>query len=116
MIIETMMTDNAVLAEIGHRIQRRRIEAKLTQEMLASNAGVSKRTVERLESGESVQLTTFIRVMRVLGLLEIFNSLIPEGKPGPLELLQNQGKTRERVKVRDKGGKGPGEWIWGDEK
>jgi transcriptional regulator with XRE-family HTH domain len=62
----------AVLNEIGARLTRQRIEAKLTQADLAKKAGVSKRTVERIEAGSSIQLSTMIQVLRVFKLLEPF--------------------------------------------
>lgn len=54
-------TDAAVLAELGDRLSRRRLQRNLTQAQLAREAGVSKRTVIRLERGESSQVTNLIR-------------------------------------------------------
>ena len=53
MKLTTEMTDAAVLQELGARLHRRRIDANLTQAQLAEEAGVSKRTVERIEAGRS---------------------------------------------------------------
>jgi transcriptional regulator with XRE-family HTH domain len=58
------MTDDAILAEIGNRIARYRIDQQVTQADLAEQAGVSKRTVERVEAGASVQFSTVIRILR----------------------------------------------------
>ena len=52
MKIETAFSDQAILQELGARIANTRLERNLTQADLAKEAGVSKRTVERLESGE----------------------------------------------------------------
>ncbi|MCF7921929.1 MAG: helix-turn-helix domain-containing protein [Candidatus Marinimicrobia bacterium] len=62
----------AVLNEIGARLTQQRIQAKLTQAALAEKASVSKRTVERIEAGNSIQLSTMIQVLRVFKLLEAF--------------------------------------------
>ena len=40
MKIDGMLTDEAVLAELGSRIAQRRLELQLTQAMLAEQAGV----------------------------------------------------------------------------
>ncbi len=69
MNITKMMTDEAVLAETGKRIARYRIDQQMTQAALAEQAGVSKRTVERVEAGASVQFSTVIRILRILHLL-----------------------------------------------
>lgn len=44
-------TDEAVLGELGRRLAQVRLGKNLTQAQLAAKAGVSKRTVERLEVG-----------------------------------------------------------------
>ena len=49
MNISKLLTDEAVLAETGNRIARYRIDSQVTQADLAEQAGVSKRTVERVE-------------------------------------------------------------------
>ena len=69
---EGEITDEAVLSELGSRLAQVRLERNLTQAQLAEQAGVSKRTVERLESGSvATQLSGFIRVCRVLELLDL---------------------------------------------
>lgn len=44
------------------------VDQQLTQADLGEQAGVSKSTVERVEIGASVQLTTVIRILRILDL------------------------------------------------
>ncbi|NTV98427.1 MAG: helix-turn-helix transcriptional regulator [Chlorobiaceae bacterium] len=114
MKIEGLLTDKAILAELGGRLAQRRLELQLTQEMLAEQAGVSKRTVERLESGATTQLSTMIRILRVLELLDRLESLVPGTGPRPMDLLKLKGKTRKRTGGRRK----PTDeepWTWGDE-
>ena len=64
MKIEGLLTDEAIMTELGRRLSQRRLELQLTQEMLAEQAGVSKRTVERIEAGATTQTSTLIRVLR----------------------------------------------------
>ncbi|NTW51977.1 MAG: helix-turn-helix domain-containing protein, partial [Chlorobiaceae bacterium] len=61
MKIEGLLTEEAILAELGRRFAQRRLELQLSQEMLAEQAGVSKRTVERVEAGATMQMSTMIR-------------------------------------------------------
>ena len=51
MKIAKQASDEAILSELGGRLTRVRLEQNLTQAQLAEQAGVSKRTVERLEAG-----------------------------------------------------------------
>jgi transcriptional regulator with XRE-family HTH domain len=110
------LPDEAVLRELGERLTRIRLERNFTQATLAEQAGVSKRTVERLEAGEvATQLSGFLRVCRVLGLLERFDALVPEPLPSPMAQLKLQGRKRRRASGKKVGAPPPKKWTWGDE-
>ena len=114
MKIEGLLTDEAILLELGGRLAQRRLELRVTQEMLAEQAGVAKRTVERIEAGATTQMSTLIRVLRVLELLDRLETLVPEAGPRPMDLVKLKGKARKRASGRRKpGDKGP--WQWGDQ-
>ncbi|RRJ97182.1 XRE family transcriptional regulator [Opitutaceae bacterium TAV4] len=91
-------TDDAILTELGARFTHARLERNLTQAQLAEQAGVAKRTVERLEAGAvGTQLSGIIRIGRVLGILERLDALIPEPTISPLEQLKLRGRRRQRA-------------------
>lgn len=110
------MSDESVLAELGARFASARLARNLTQAALADQAGVSKRTVERLESGAvATQLSGFLRVCRVLGLVEHFESLIPEAVASPMEQLERQGGKRQRATGKKAAAAKPGKkWTWAE--
>ncbi len=97
MKITTELTDTAVLHEIGERLERRRIDAGLTQAQLADEAGVSKRTVERMEAGRSTDFLMLLRALRVLKLMEGLDQWVPDLPQSPLVLLKGRGRVRKRV-------------------
>src|SRR5215475_5919592 len=97
MNITPELTDGAVLKELGERLKRRRIDAGLTQAQLAEEAGVSKRTVERIMSGRSTDFVLLLRVLRALKLLDALEQLIPDQPQSPLLLLKSRGRARDRV-------------------
>ncbi|MGB6308491.1 MAG: helix-turn-helix transcriptional regulator [Steroidobacteraceae bacterium] len=97
MKITTELTDQAVLQEIGNRLERRRIDAGLTQAQLAEEAGISKRTVERIEAARSTDFAMLLRVLRVLDLLGALDRLVPDLPQSPLVLLKSRGRMRKRV-------------------
>lgn len=109
-----LLTDESVLKELGERLARRRLDARLTQAGLAMQAGVSKRTVERLEAGGSIQLVTLIRILRVLDLLGGLDQWIPEVGPRPMDLLKLRGRVRQRVRESRKPVNAPEKWTWGE--
>jgi transcriptional regulator with XRE-family HTH domain len=129
MKITNALNDEAIQTELGKRLEQIRLERGFTQDALAERAGIGKRTIERLESGSSVQLTSLIRVLRVLELLDVIEQFLPEPSIRPMELLRLQGKKRQRAYApRGSALKGsvsspdttaepapPGPWRWGDE-
>lgn len=116
MKIAKQATDEAVLSELGGRLAQVRLERNLTQAQLAEQAGVSKRTVERLESGSvATQLSGFIRVCRVLDLVARFDLLVPEPVPSPVEQLKLRGRRRQRASARRKAKVPSKKWQWGDD-
>jgi len=114
MKITPHMTDDGILRELGERLAGARLGLNMTQAALAERAGVAKRTVERLESGEvATQLSGFLRVCRALGLVDQFNSLIPEPTPSPIAQLKLQGKTRQRASGKKATPNNSAKWTWG---
>ncbi|HWM27695.1 MAG TPA: helix-turn-helix transcriptional regulator [Woeseiaceae bacterium] len=119
MRITAELTDDTVLQLLGTRIKQHRLEAGMTQAELAGEAGVGKRTLERIEAGEVSGLLTLVRLLRVLKLIEGLDRLVPEIKPGPITQLKTKGKRRKRVahprsKTRS-ARKSAEPWTWGEE-
>lgn len=117
------LSDTVILREMGERLGTYRLRRNWTQAQLAAESGVSKRTIERLEAGESVQLANCIRVLRALDRLAALDNVLPPPLPSPMEQLQRQGKIRQRASSRgnkpraaDNAVAEPASpWQWGDQ-
>lgn len=107
-------TDEGTLAAIGAGLARRRLELNQTQAQLAREAGISRRTLSRLEGGESTQLTNLVRVIRALGWLDKLDTLSPPPTASPIEQLHEQKQQRKRASgTADK--QAPAKnWTWDD--
>ena len=114
MAIKANMSDGELLEELGNRLQRRRLDLRLTQADVAEQAGIGKRTVERLENGTSVQLVRLVGIFRVLGLIETLGELLPQTGPRPMDLLRLQGRQRQRATSPRQGNETEEPWQWGD--
>ena len=95
------MTDEAVLAELGDRLSRLRLQRNLTQAQLAREAGVSKRTL--------------IRVVRALGLLGNLDAFVPPPLSSPIAQLRSQRQERRRASPGVTKSGPPPQWTWGDD-
>ncbi|MGY6554031.1 MAG: helix-turn-helix transcriptional regulator [Wenzhouxiangella sp.] len=116
MMLSSETTDDAVLAELGQRLAARRASLRLTQAELAQQAGLGKRTVERIEAGHSAQLSSWIRLLRVLDLLPALDVLLPQAAVSPMALLDRRGRPVQRVRERDSNtAEQPAVWTWGDQ-
>lgn len=90
------MTDQAIAAEIGQRIEQMRLERNLTQQQLADRVGLSRVSYGKLESGQA-KFTNIIAVLRALDQLELVENFIPETAFSPMEQLKMKGKQRQRA-------------------
>jgi putative transcriptional regulator len=121
MRLDEIMTDAAVLAELGSRLERHRLERNWTQAELAAEAGVGQATVQRAERGESVQMTSMIKLLRALELLAGLDLAIPETIDLPIARLEREQRKRRRARGRRGRRGGPPApsaeepWRWGDE-
>jgi len=111
------LTDAAALQEIGRRLAKQRLAQSKSQEELAIECGLARRTIVNAETGNSVQSTSLVRMLRALGLLEVLDTLLPEHSIKPMDVLKLKKKERKRVSRNrgDQQGKKKGEWQWGDE-
>lgn len=112
MQIDKLLSDDTILTELGQRFARRRVEYNLTQADLAHEAGVSKRTVERIEAGASAQMVSVIRICRVLDLLPALEGFIPEPAPRPMDMIKSSGKMRKRASSSRKTRRPDDQWTW----
>ncbi|MFT5133119.1 MAG: transcriptional regulator with XRE-family HTH domain [Gammaproteobacteria bacterium] len=116
MKITELLTDDTILNEFGQRLSKRRVELNMTQAGVAKQAGVSKRTVERIEDGASSQMLSIIKIFRVLELMDNLDRMIPEPSPKPMDLLKQKRKLRVRAskKIRNPDSITP--WKWNEDK
>ena len=118
MHLDDLTTDDATLAELGRRLERHRIERNRTQAEMADEAGIGRATLQRLERGKSVQMTSMLKLLRTLGLLGALDAAVPETVELPIAQLERQ-RQRSRRRARGSRGTSPptaGEpWTWGEE-
>lgn len=119
MQFDDLLSNDAVLGELGRRLERHRLQRNLTQAELAEQAGIGRATLQRLEHGHSVQSASLIKLMRALGLLGALDAALPEALERPIAQLERERqRTRRRAgranrrEPRDAGG---ASWRWGDE-
>lgn len=101
-----------IARELGQKLERLRLSRNITQSQLALEAGVSERTLRRLEAGDNPTLDSLIRVLTALKIHGNVDLLIPDARIRPIERVRAQGTERQRSRSA-KPTKTAKKWEWG---
>ncbi len=96
-------SDAQALNELGHRLKAERLRKKYTQQELASKAGITTYTLQKMEAGHSSSMKTLIRVLRAMNEIEQLEHLLPRVEISPLKLLEDE-KRPQRIRRPKKSG------------
>ena len=110
----SIATSDQIEAVLCKRIESIRLSRNITQEQLADEAGVSIRTIGRLEKGQGVSMDTFIRVMIALRIQQNLETLLPDPTVRPIERIGLDAGERKRARPTKSKNELP-TWSWGDE-
>jgi transcriptional regulator with XRE-family HTH domain len=91
-------TDREILIELGKRIREKRIQKRFKQSELARRAGISIYTLQKMEYGNSYNVSTLIQVLRALNELDQLDNFLPKVEISPIDILTSKDKTTLRVR------------------
>lgn len=94
-------TNKQILEALAIRLKDYRIRKNYTQKELAEKSGVSLNSIQKIEQGKSVSLAIFISVLRTLRLLNSLETLVPDVSISPIQLLQQKGEKKKRVRKKE---------------
>lgn len=94
------MTDDNIINQIGLFIKKTRISKNKTQKQLATAAGINRGTLSQIENGESVTLTIFIQILRVLDALYVLDQFNVVNQISPIQAVKLKKKERKRASGR----------------
>lgn len=108
------MTELNLEALLGGQLEAIRLSQNVNQAALAKEAGVSLRTITRLENGDGVSLDTLIRVMRALGIDEHLATMLPSPELSPIDRVRNKTRPRRRASSagKKKSKENASDWAW----
>ena len=99
------------IKELGQKIKTYRIMKEMSQQDLEDKTGVSKRSISRLEQGESVQVDNLFKILLALELGDNIELLVPDQTKRPSFYLEKTVDKPKRVRKKIK----RSEFKWGDE-
>ena len=95
-------TKSEILKRIGNSIRGHRLQANITQQMLAERSGVSLNAIRHLESGVGASLGTFVQACRTLGKDRWIVDLEPKDELSPIQLAAEMNRlahTKQRIRA-----------------
>ena len=105
-------SEEKILKELGQRIKQYRISMNIKQEELAARCGISASTATRIENGNDVKMSNYIKILSALNLADNIDMLIPEPQLDFKSLFEEK-PTKQRVKSSAK--KPNSKWVWGED-
>lgn len=94
------LTDTLIQQRIGDKIKTLRLRQNITQVNLASDAQISLSSVKKIEKGQIGSFDSLIRVLRVLGKLDVLQQLVDEEEMSPNEYYEFVNSTKKRSRQR----------------
>ena len=109
----SIATSDQIEAALCKRLESIRLSRNITQAQLAEEAGVSPRTIGRLEKGQGVSMDTFIRIMMALNIQQNLEALLPDPSVRPIERIGMGAAERKRARPTKSIDELP-TWSWGN--
>lgn len=94
------LSDYHIRIRLGEKLKRTRVRQNISQEKLAEMSSLSRSSIQALETGKPVTFDSFIRVLRMLGLLDALASLVEEDEMSPSEYYEFLQSAKKNEKKR----------------
>lgn len=96
-----MLSDAEITKRISAKLRELRLQQNMSRQDLSVDSGVSMSSIARMEDGEIKSFESFLRIVRTLGQLDIFQPLLQEAEISPNEYFKlvhsQQAKQRKRA-------------------
>lgn len=97
-----MLADSEICRRIGKKIRNLRLRQNITQMSLAEQSQISVSSVKKIENGDIGSFDSLMRVLRILGELDIFSALLKEEDMSPNEYLEFVEARKKKLRKRAK--------------
>ncbi len=101
-----MLSDTEIVKRISDRLKGVRLKQNISRQDLADSTGVSVSSIVRMEEGEIKSFDSFVRVLRILGKMDILLPLVEEEELSPNEYFN--AVQAAKIKIRKRASKSRG--------
>lgn len=89
-------SNQEIALTIGQRLEKRRLHANISQQVMADQLGVTPKTYRSIIKGQG-KLVHYVAILRILGELPLAEQFVPESQFSPMALLDTDGRQRQRA-------------------
>ncbi|MBD5199723.1 MAG: helix-turn-helix domain-containing protein [Bacteroidales bacterium] len=100
-----MLPDGEICRRIGQKIKQLRLRQNITQMSLSEQSQISVSSIKKIENGEIGSFDSLMRVLRILGELDVFSPLLKEEEMSPNEYLKFVEASKKQQRKRAKSDK-----------
>ena len=100
-----MLSDGEICRRIGKKVRELRLRQNITQMSLAQESQISVSSVKKIENGEIGSFDSIMRVLRILGKLDIFSPLLEDEELSPNEYFELVEASKKKLRKRAKSNK-----------
>ena len=95
-----MLPDREICRKIGQKVRELRLRQNITQMSLAELSQISVSSVKKIENGDIGTFDSLMRVLRILGELDIFSPLMKEEEMSPNEYWAFVQEAKKKKRKR----------------
>ncbi len=111
MKIDYLTPEHEILKELGRRLARTRKQQRMSQTLLAQEAGLGVATLRRIEAGQDSQMESWLKLLKALQLASAVDAILPENVNSPMAEVRAKPRKKHKAAVQAVA-QGP---PWGDE-
>ncbi len=107
-------TDKDVIRELGYRYEKIRLKNGLSDENVSKKGGATIAAIQRLKSGENINLVNFIKILRGLGEINRLDKLLVIEED--FSIRETIKKTTPKRVFKNKKSDVYNDFVWGEDK
>lgn len=100
------MTDDHILKILGGHFKQMRINARYSQQDLATTSGLTRKTISSIENGKPTStgnIVAFLRGLKRLDVLSVLNTPVPVSPIAAAKAGKNPQRVRSKKKQENTG-------------
>lgn len=95
-----ILSDSEIEKRIGEKFKTLRLRQNETQLRMAEESQLSLSTIKKVEKGNIASFDSFIRILRILGKLDILTPLVDEEGLSPNEYYELSKRVKKKERKR----------------